>query len=310
MRRFPRRSPFAPVAASLSAVVLAASLVACGSSDDDDAGSAATTEDESSGSTDASIPEISLVPATAPTASVPDVQLPGTIPTELQVTELTPGTGAPAVAGDTVYVNYVGVRSEDGTEFDNNYGQPPFPVTLGAGGVIDGWDQGLVGVTSGERVQLDIPSDLAYGDQPQGDVIQAGDALTFVVDVLAVVPATDPASGPTQADVPMSSEAVSELQVTELTPGTGAALAEGDTGIFNLFAARGDTGEVIDSTWEVGQPQTLTVAEGTLLPELVDGLTGMQIGGRRMLTLPPNDQLGLDPPATNLVVIAELVGII
>ena len=68
-----------------------------------------------------------------------------------------------------------------------------FPVTLGAGGVIAGWDEGLVGSTAGERRQLDIPSELAYGDQPQGDVIQAGDALTFVIDVLAVVPPTDPA---------------------------------------------------------------------------------------------------------------------
>ena len=92
-------------------------------------------------------------------------------------------------SGDTVVVDYVGVRSEDGTEFDTSYGATPFPVTLGTGGVIDGWEQGLVGAQPGQQLQLDIPSDLAYGDQPQGDIIQAGDALTFVIDVLAVLAA-------------------------------------------------------------------------------------------------------------------------
>ena len=52
----------------------------------------------------------------------------------------------------------------------------------GQGGVIPGWDQGLVGVTVGSRVQLDIPSNLAYGDSPSGG--QPGGALRFVVDIL------------------------------------------------------------------------------------------------------------------------------
>ena len=130
--------------------------------------------------------------------SVPAVSLPAATPTELVVTEITPGEGPEAAAGDTVFVNYVGVRSEDGQEFDSNYGSDPYPVTLGAGGVIAGWDQGLVGSTAGQRLQLDIPNDLAYGDQPRGDVIQAGDALSFVIDIVAVVPATDQADAPTR----------------------------------------------------------------------------------------------------------------
>ena len=64
----------------------------------------------------------------------------------------------------------------DGAEFDNNYdGGEPFTFVLGAGSVIQGWDQGLIGSKQDGRRQLDIPADLAYGDSPQGGVIQAGE---------------------------------------------------------------------------------------------------------------------------------------
>lgn len=129
---------------------------------------------------------------TLPTPPKPEVEIPAEIPTELVVTDLVEGEGPGAQAGDTVVVHYVGVRSEDGTEFDNSYDSgSPFPVVLGSGGVIQGWDEGLVGAQVGDRRQLDIPAELAYGDSPRGDVIQAGDALTFVVDVMAITPAAD-----------------------------------------------------------------------------------------------------------------------
>ena len=55
------------------------------------------------------------------------------------MTDLVEGTGEPAKKGDTITVNYVGVRSEDGTEFDNSYDRgQPYTLTLGEGGVIAG----------------------------------------------------------------------------------------------------------------------------------------------------------------------------
>jgi cyclophilin family peptidyl-prolyl cis-trans isomerase len=108
------------------------------------------------------------------------------IPTELVVTDLIAGSGPVAEAGDTVVVNYVGVRTVDGFEFDSSYDRgQPFPVTVGTGSVIQGWDLGLIGAQAGMRRQLDIPADLAYGDSDRGD-IRPGDALTFVIDVVAV----------------------------------------------------------------------------------------------------------------------------
>ena len=126
------------------------------------------------------------------TPEKPVVEIPAEIPTELQITTLIEGEGPEAAVGDTVTVHYIGVRSEDGTEFDNSYDRgTPFPVVLGTGSVIEGWEQGLVGVKVGGMRQLDIPADLAYGDEGRGDVIQPGDALTFVIDVMAVTPGAE-----------------------------------------------------------------------------------------------------------------------
>jgi peptidylprolyl isomerase len=325
--------------AAVAALALLAVVTACGGSDDDDGGSATaastvpsatstpdgtTAEDTAPEATtpegtavEDTVVDGTLVPATtAPPASVPEVELPTDTPTELAVTVITPGTGAEAADGDSVFVNYVGVRSEDGTEFDNNYGGSPFPVTLGAGGVIPGWEQGLQGAQAGSQVQLDIPADLAYGDNPQGDIIQPGDALSFVIDVLAVVPAVDAATAPTADDVPTASEPVTELTVEDITPGDGAELAEGDTAVVHLIAARGDTGEVVESTWTSGQPQPVVVASGQLLDGLVEGLPGMQVGGRRAVTIPFStfpegslEQLGV-PAETDVVVIADLFAVL
>lgn len=106
--------------------------------------------------------------------------------TKLVVTPLVPGRGPRTKAGQQLTVNYVGATFKDGKVFESSWtnGQPAtFPV--GTGNLIPGWDQGLVGVPVGSRVQLDIPADLAYGDNPTGGQ-PAGD-LRFVVDILQAV---------------------------------------------------------------------------------------------------------------------------
>ena len=104
--------------------------------------------------------------------------------TELKTTTLIEGTGAATSAGQTINVNYVGVTYADGKEFDSSWSRSePLTFQVGAGNVIKGWDQGLVGVKVGSRVRLDIPADLAYGDKPSGG--QPAGTLRFVVDVLS-----------------------------------------------------------------------------------------------------------------------------
>ncbi|GAB3817435.1 hypothetical protein GCM10027605_68130 [Micromonospora zhanjiangensis] len=105
--------------------------------------------------------------------------------TKLVAKPLIEGTGPAAQAGQQITVNYVGVSYQSGKEFDASWNRSePFSFQLGGGNVIKGWDQGLVGAKVGSRVQLDIPSDLAYGDNPSGG--RPAGPLRFVVDVLGV----------------------------------------------------------------------------------------------------------------------------
>ena len=283
----------------------------CGSSGEE----ASDTTAAGSDATDA--PATTAAPTVESTAlPKPEVSIPDEIPTELVVTDLIEGTGPAAAEGDTVLVHYVGVRSETGEEFDNSYDSgSPFSVNLGAGGVIKGWDQGLVGVKQGGRRQLDIPAELAYGDQPQGDIIQPGDALTFVVDVVAVVPASDPANAPTGTVAP-STEAA-EVTTEDVVVGEGDEVVDGSEVYVEIVAYDGATGEQIDSTWGNGGPVQLQAAADQTITGLYQGLLGMKPGGRRMITMPPseafgdegNEQLGL-PAGSDLILVVDLVSIL
>jgi FKBP-type peptidyl-prolyl cis-trans isomerase len=104
---------------------------------------------------------------------------------QLLVQDLTVGTGTEAVAGKNVVVNYKGTLI-DGTVFDSSYTRgEPFNFDLGAGQVIAGWDQGLVGMKVGGKRKLVIPADLAYGDRAIGP-IPANSTLIFEVELLEV----------------------------------------------------------------------------------------------------------------------------
>lgn len=119
----------------------------------------------------------------------PSVEVPaGPTPTELQIVDLEEGTGVSAKAGDQITVHYVGVHFSSGEQFDASWDRgQPFPLPLGLGRVIKGWDQGLVGMKVGGRRQLVIPPDLAYEDRgTQDGTIKPGETLVFVVDLLAI----------------------------------------------------------------------------------------------------------------------------
>jgi peptidylprolyl isomerase len=118
----------------------------------------------------------------------PEIEFPdGPPPTDLEITDLTEGSGAEATAGSTVSVHYVGVAHSTGEEFDASYNRgAPLDFRLGVGQVISGWDQGVEGMKVGGRRRLVIPPHLGYGDRGAGGVIKPGETLIFVVDLLAV----------------------------------------------------------------------------------------------------------------------------
>jgi peptidylprolyl isomerase/FKBP-type peptidyl-prolyl cis-trans isomerase FkpA len=123
-------------------------------------------------------------PATQP-AAAPTSQ-PGATVTELKMEDTKVGTGDQAVTGKSVTVHYTGWLT-DGTKFDSSkdHGQP-FTFQLGAGQVIKGWDQGVVGMKVGGVRKLTIPSSLAYGANGAGGVIPPNATLVFEVELLGV----------------------------------------------------------------------------------------------------------------------------
>ncbi|MFR9801282.1 FKBP-type peptidyl-prolyl cis-trans isomerase [Pseudonocardia sp. RS010] len=118
----------------------------------------------------------------------PDVDpIDGPAPSDLEITDIAVGEGEEAKAGHRVAVHYVGVAHSTGEEFDASYNRgQPLQFGLGAGQVIQGWDQGVQGMRVGGRRRLVIPPHLGYGDRGAGGVIKGGETLIFVVDLLAV----------------------------------------------------------------------------------------------------------------------------
>ena len=103
----------------------------------------------------------------------------------LVVEDLVVGTGATAVVGDTVTVNYVGTLT-NGTKFDSSYDRgTPYVFQVGVGRVIAGWDQGVPGMKVGGKRRLTIPPSLGYGNQAAGS-IPPNSTLVFDIDLVSI----------------------------------------------------------------------------------------------------------------------------
>lgn len=113
-----------------------------------------------------------------------------TLPNGLQVADLEIGDGAEAAAGQQVSVHYTGwlyVDGAAGEKFDSSKDRgQPFQFGLGAGQVIRGWDEGVVGMKVGGKRQLIIPPEMGYGARGAGGVIPPNATLLFEVELLGV----------------------------------------------------------------------------------------------------------------------------
>jgi FKBP-type peptidyl-prolyl cis-trans isomerase len=121
-------------------------------------------------------------PATPTAAGQPTTTASGLVYETLQ-----PGNGADAAWGKTIRVHYTGTLT-NGTQFDTSRkpnGQP-FSLTLGAGQVIPGWEEGLQGMKVGEKRKLTIPAKLAYGEQGRPPQIPTNSTLVFEVELIGV----------------------------------------------------------------------------------------------------------------------------
>jgi peptidylprolyl isomerase len=127
------------------------------------------------------------VQVTGAFGSKPTITIPSTCtaPTTLETKDLVTGTGPAVASGATVAVNYDLVTWSDKVDQQDSFSSQPYPVTIGNGSVIPGWDQGLVGIKQGGRRLLIIPPNLAYGASGNGP-IKPNETLVFVVDAVQV----------------------------------------------------------------------------------------------------------------------------
>jgi FKBP-type peptidyl-prolyl cis-trans isomerase len=163
----------------LFATALGLLLAACGTNDKP--GEAPAT---------ASAPASETAPATEATPSTTDTGAPA-VP--LQKTDLAPGTGAEIKSGQTALVHYsawlydAAAPENKGTKFDSSVDRnEPFEFPDGAGMVIKGWDEGVVGMKVGGKRRLVIPPEMGYGARGAGGVIPPGATLVFDVELVEI----------------------------------------------------------------------------------------------------------------------------
>lgn len=138
------------------------------------------------------------VPATIPTLAVNSVVTTAPSPsispiptfapvTQLKIEDIKIGMGAEVASGSAVAVNYIG-RLTNGQIFDTSLtqGRQPLTFQVGAGKVIKGWDEGIIGMKIGGQRRLTIPPDKAYGSQGAGQAIPPNATLIFDIELLDV----------------------------------------------------------------------------------------------------------------------------
>jgi peptidylprolyl isomerase len=184
------------------AVAAALTLTSCGQGQDTASGSGSSS---SAVNAPVSAPATSSVPSKGKECTADDIKTTGKFgenpvitipdscdpPKKLITKDLSDGAGSAAKAGDSLKMNYSLVTWSNKQKLDSSFDRgATFDLALGAGSVIPGWDQGLVGIKQGGRRLLIIPPDLAYGEGGNG--IQPNETLVFVTDAVSVTAGTAP----------------------------------------------------------------------------------------------------------------------
>jgi len=229
-------------------------------------------------------------------------------PSGLQIDDRVTGSGETAQAGQTVTVHYTGWLHDPaapdgrGRKFDSSKDRgEPFEFALGAGQVIQGWDEGVQGMQVGGTRVLTISPELGYGARGAGGVIPPNATLVFEVELL-----------PTPERP--------HLQMDDVVVGSGATAQEGDnvsvhyTGWLYDEKAAGHRGRKFDSSKDRNEPFEFELGAGMVIRGWDEGVQGMQVGGTRVLTIPPHlgygarGAGGVIPPNATLVFEVELLG--
>ena len=249
---------------------------------------------------------------TKPLIVIPDSSPPLT----LQIDDIGVGQGTPVSSGDFLIMNYVGVSYSNGLQFDASWDRgQPFPFELGAGRVIKGWDEGIVGMAVGGRRTLTIPPDLAYGETGSGSgSIGPNETLVFTVDLLAAVPKS--LNKPTIEAIESSPDG---LVFEDIVLGTGSTVTTGSVVYIHYVGVAQSSGEQFDSSWDRGRSELIGFISGAgnVIEGLDQGMIGMNVGGRRTVIIPPSLAYGengagngLIAPNETLIFTVDLLGVV
>jgi FKBP-type peptidyl-prolyl cis-trans isomerase len=234
----------------------------------------------------------------------------GSPPKKLTVDVLSKGDGATVKKGEALQVNYLGQSWDSAKPFDNSFDRKqPLDLTLGAGQVIKGWDQGLEGQKVGSRVELGIPPELGYGAQGQGD-IKPNATLVFVVDIVKATQVPKSAKGSEvaqdDADLPKvgtnddgkeptvtipKSDPPKKLVSNYVLESKGAEVKASDTVVLNYSAYIWKGRKQFDSTYKTGRTATFPLPQLTL-KGLKTGVVDKKVGSRVLIVLPPDQAFG------------------
>lgn len=233
-------------------------------------------------------------------------------PTGLYYRDLNVGDGPVVSVGQRIALRYTAWLS-DGTQFGTNMPDgPTLEFTLGAGELIPGIEQGVLGMRVGGSRQLIIPPSLAYGAAGQGVI--PGNAI-LVVNIAIVDPvsiestAFAPALG---VDLASSTKTSTGLYFRDLEVGTGAAVAAGQR-VSVRYTGWLSNGTQFDSNVSSSAPYEFTLGAGQVIAGFDQGVAGMRVGGRRQVVIPPAlgyGAAGQAPIPGNAVIVftVEVVG--
>lgn len=229
----------------------------------------------------------------------------------LQFIVLESGSGPQPATGQIVYVHYT-AKLQDGTPFDDTLGRDPFGFQLGAGQVIQGFEEGVALLSEGAKATLIIPPDLGYGANGVANIIPPDATIIFTVEVVQISD-TSPAE-PIEVDDADYTETDSGLKYYDFEIGEGDTPEEGNEISVHYTGWLMD-GTKFDSSIDRFSPFNFTFGTGQVIEGFDEGLSTMQVGGKRQLLLPSELAYGeagagnIIPPNSILIFEVELVSI-
>lgn len=231
----------------------------------------------------------------------------------LQYAVLKRGKGPGAREGQRVFVHYTGWL-QDGKKFDSSRDRDEaFEFPLGSGQVIAGWDEGVVGMSSGELRQLVIPPKLAYGDRGVG-AIPPGSTLIFEVEVIKLGDVVETNAKPAAVAKDALKKTESGLQYAILKEGDGKEAMTGQQ-VTNHYTGWLESGKKFDSSLDRGEPFKFPLGAGRVIKGWDEGVRGMKVGEKRQLLIPAalgygdRGAGGVIPPGAALIFEVQLLGV-